>query len=169
MRIAVLKTERRLDTTNLRGLKIQAFGKGNDQPQKIAEIVGASVTGSSCWRNYAKFIEGRGFAQKDFYKTAVDWKGTTADALLRAVAEDYAMQGGFAIHVNYNALGEIVSASHFPVEFIRFEELDDQYRFRRLASHPDWGRRYTSLRPFRVKDIEWFWPFNPDRDEVMRE
>ncbi len=169
MKISVLKTERRLDTANLRGLKIQSFGKGNDQPQRVAEIVAASVTGSSCWRNYAKFIEGRGFAQKDFYKAVVDGRGTTMDGLLRAVAEDYALQGGFAVHVNYNAAGEIVSASHFPVEWIRFEQLDENFRFVRLASHPDWGRRYTALRPFRQSDVEWFYPFNPDPEEVFRE
>ena len=169
MKISRLKTERQLDTANNRGLKIQTYGEKNDQPQRTAEIVEASATASSCVNIYAKFIAGRGFADAAFYKRIVDSRGTTVDALLRAVAEDYARFGGFAVHVNYNGLYEVTTASHVPFEWLRFEELDDEFRFDRLAMHPDWGRRFTKLRPFRNKDIEFFHFFDPRPEVIGRE
>lgn len=169
MKASRLKTEPRLDTYNNKGLRIQSFGEFNDLPQRFAEIVVASATGTPCVEVYRKFIVGRGFAQEDFYKSVVDGRGTTADALLQSIADDYARFGGFAIHVNYNALYEIVSTSHVPLECIRFEELDEDFRFNRLAVHPDWGRRFTKLRPFRNKDIEWFHFFDPTPDTIDKE
>lgn len=169
MKVSRLQTEKRVDSYNNRGLKIQAYGEFNDFPQRIAEIVEASVTGNACVDVYTKFIVGRGFADADFYKAVCDSKGTTVDSLLQAVGEDYARFGGFAIHINYNALYEIVSASHFPFEWLRFEQLDENYRFNRLAAHPDWGRRYTKLRPFRQSDIEYFHFFNPDPEVIEKE
>lgn len=169
MKVSTLRTEKRLDAGNNKGLHIQIYGEQNDQPQRYAEIVAASATGSSCVETYRKFIEGRGFAQVEFAKTVVDSKGTTADALLRAVADDYARFGGFALHVNYNALHEVVSVSHVPLEFLRFGEADENLRFDRLALHPDWGRRFVKIRPFRPKDIEWFRFFDPDPEVIDRE
>lgn len=152
-----------------RGLHIQTYGEQNDYPQRVDEIVEASLTGSSCVRLYSKFIIGRGFSQEQFFKSVVDSKGNTVDTLLQSVADDLAKFGGFAIHVNYNALFEITSASHIPFEWLRFEELDEDCKFNRLALHQDWGRRYTKLRPFRQKDIEFFNFFNPDPDVIAKE
>ena len=162
MRIETFKTTKSYSSINNRSLKIQSYGEANDLPQKVMEIISASVTGSSCLDTYRKFIVGRGFNSEKFAGAIVNSKGDTADAVLKAVAGDYAEFGGFAIHVNYNALGEIVSVSHVPFENVRFESLDDDYRFDRLAVHQDWGKRNTSLRRFRNSDIEFFHIFNPD-------
>lgn len=169
MKVSRLQSEKRIDIINNRGLKIQSYGEKNDFPQRVSEIVEASVTGNSCVNVYKKFIIGRGFADADFYKAVCDSRGMTVDSLLDAVGDDLAHFGGFAVHVNYNALYEIISASHVPFEMLRFEELDKDYRFNRLAFHPDWGRRYTALRAFKNNDIEFFHFFNPDPDVIERE
>ena len=169
MRIETFKTTKSYNSVNNRSLKIQSYGGANDLPQKVMEIISASVTGSSCLDTYRKFIVGRGFNNEKFAGAVVNSKGDTADAVLKAVAGDYAEFGGFAIHVNYNALGEIVSVSHVPFENVRFESLDDDYRFDRLAVHPDWGKRNTSLRRFRNSDIEFFHIFNPDLRIIVDE
>lgn len=169
MRVSTLKATKRLDTYNDRGKKIQIYGENNDHPQRLQEIVEGSVTGSACVGIYAKFIAGRGFADADFYGMVTDSKGTTADELLTNVAKDYAMFGGFAIHVNYDANFEVCSASHVPFEWLRFEELDENYKFDRIALHPDWGRRFTKLRAFRQKDVQFFHFFNPDPEVIAKE
>ena len=102
------------------------------------EIVAASVTGSSCLDTYQKFIIGRGFNDKGFRDAEINSRGDTVSLLLTQVAQDYAEFGGFAIHVNWNALGEITALSHVPFEACRFEALDEDYRFDRIAVHPDW-------------------------------
>lgn len=161
MKVSALKTEQRVETTNDRILNIQQYGKRNDFPQRIMEIVGGSVTGQSCVDTYSKFIFGRGFAQEDFFRAVVNSRGDTADDVLRAISNDKAMFGGFALHVNYNALYEIVSVAHVPFEWLRFEKLDDNYKFEHIALHPDWGKRYQKLRRFKSSDIVWFDLYDP--------
>lgn len=161
MKVSRLKIERQVDTSLNRALGIQTYGEGNDYPQRVMEIVEASTTGSSCVDTYRKFIAGRGFASEAFSSTKVNRKGQTADDILRACAHDRALFGGFALHVNYNALYEIVEVMPVPLEWLRFGELDKDYSFNELAMHPDWGWRYTALRRFSKADIERFHFFAP--------
>lgn len=161
MKVSRLKTERQVDTSLNRALGIQTYGEGNDYPQRVMEIVEASTTGSSCVDTYRKFIAGRGFASEAFSCTKVNRKGQTAEDILRACAHDRALFGGFALHINYNALYEIVEVMHVPLEWLRFGELDKDYSFNELAMHPDWGWRYTALRRFSKSDIERFHFFDP--------
>lgn len=169
MIVSTLKSVKQVETVNNRSLGIQSYGESNDMPQKIAEIVNASVTGKACYENYRKFIYGRGFADSEFFGTIVNSRGDTADSVLLSVANDFAMYGGFALHLNYNANFEISSVAHIPFETIRFEALDDNYRFSRLALHPDWGKRNERLRRFKKDDIEFFNEFNPDPDVIAKE
>lgn len=169
MKLERLKTEKQLRTRNDRIYHIQCYGDQNDYPQKLMEVVGASITGGACVDQYGRFVFGRGFRQRDFYKAEVNGRGETADDLLESVARDLAMFGGFALHVNWNALYEVTSVAHVPFEWLRFEELDDDYEFRRVAMHKDWGRRYTNLRRFRSSDIVWFDFFNPDHEAIRQQ
>lgn len=169
MRIARLKTESREERYNHRLYGIQGWGERNDFPQRVAEIVEGSVTGNACVETYGKFISGRGFAEESFYTTTINETGATIDDLLREVAKDKAMFGGFAIHVNYNALGEVVSASHVPFEWVRFEALNDQHEWNRVALHPDWGGRCRNLFSFNKDDVEFYNRFNPEPSVIADE
>lgn len=169
MKLAILKTERQLQSRNDRLLGIQSYGERNDYPQKLMEVVGASITGGACVEQFGRFLFGRGFSQRDFFQAIVNPKGQTADDVLEHVARDFAMFGGFALHVNWNALYEITSVNAIPFEWLRFEALDADYKFNRVALHPDWGRRYTQLRRFRKADIEWFDFFDPDPKEIAQQ
>lgn len=169
MRIDSFKTQTGFDSTNVRAMRIQAYGDKNDVPQRIMEIVSASVTASSCLDTYQKFIIGRGFNNEEFRNTVVNSKGETVATLQRQISEDYAEFGGFAIHVNYNASYEISSLCHVPFETVRFESLDDDYKFNSLAIHPDWGKRNIKLKKFRQSDIVFFHFYNPDPAEIDRE
>ena len=169
MRASRLKTEKRVENANNKNLGIQTFGQDNDYPQRLIEVVDASPTGASCLSIYKKFIIGRGFAQADFYKAVIDSRGTTVDALLDLVDLDFARFNGFAVHVNYNALFQVVSVQHVPFEWLRFEQLDQDGHFNRIAMHPDWGKRNTALRKFNAKDIVWFNFFDPRPEVIERE
>lgn len=169
MKLAALKSETQLRTRNDKGLGVQNYGERNDYPQKLMEVVGASVTGGACVGQFAKFVFGRGFRAREFYKAVINAKGETADDVLNKVAHDLAMFGGFALHFNWNALHEITSVAHLPFEWLRLQALKDDYTFDKIAMHPDWGRRYTALRPFRQKDIVWFDFYDPEKiDEQVK-
>lgn len=169
MKLESLKTEKPLKTRNDRIYHIQMYGEQNDYPQKVMEVVGASITGGACVEQYGRFLFGRGFRQRDFYKAVVNWRGDRADDLLDAVARDLATFGGFALHVNWNARYEITSVAHVPFEWLRLGELDDDYNTNRIALHKDWGRRNTNLRRFRSQDIEWFDFFDPDHEAIRQQ
>lgn len=160
-KISAIKTESREERYNYRSYGIQGWGKDNDYPQRVGEIVESSITGKSCVEIYAKFIAGRGFAEESLYTTVVNEEGTTVDDILRSISKDYALLGGFALHFNYNALGEIVSISHIPMEWVRFETLDDNFEWSKVAIHPDWGHRADHLHRFLKSDIEFFYKFDP--------
>lgn len=169
MKVNRLTTEKRIDTAANRALKIQSYGQGNDYPQRVREVVEASITGLACVNTYRKFIAGRGFRAPELYDLVVNDYGQRVDGLLDRCADDYATFGGFAIHVNYNANYEIVEAQHVPLEWIRFRELDENYEFDGVRVHPDWGKRYLALRPFKAKDIVDIHLFDPNPAEIARE
>lgn len=169
MKLESLKTEKPLKTRNDRIYHIQMYGEQNDYPQKVMEVVGASITGGACVEQYGRFLFGRGFRQRDFYQAVVNGRGDRADDVLDAVARDLATFGGFALHVNWNALYEVTSVAHVPFEWLRLGELDDDYNTDRIALHKDWGRRNTNLRRFRSQDIEWFDFFDPDHEAIREQ
>ena len=103
MQVESFKTQQSYTSVNVRALGVQSYGENNDIPQRIMEIVAASVTGSSCLDTYQKFIIGRGFNDKGFRDAEINSRGDTVSLLLTQVAQDYAEFGGFAIHVNWNA------------------------------------------------------------------
>ncbi|MDR2065481.1 MAG: hypothetical protein LBP85_07235, partial [Prevotellaceae bacterium] len=169
MKVSVLKSALRSESRNDRSLGIQTYGESNDYPQRCEEIINISGTGSSCLGIYSKFINRQGFEDANFYKSKLNGKGQTTDYMLSRIANDYALYGGFAIHVNYNALYQIVEVQHVPFETVRFEKLNDNGNFNRLATHPDWGRRYQALRRFSKDDIKWFDFYNPDPHEIEKQ
>ena len=168
MKATVLKRDERYKQWNERSLGIQAFGEENDYPQRVIEIVNASGTGGACVDVYSKFISGKGFADKNLYKLIVNDNRQTADYLLNQVSKDFSY-GCFAVHVNYNANYQIVEIQHVPWETVRFEKLNDEGEFWKVATHPDWGKRQTELRKWKKTDIEFFDLYNPDPIEIERQ
>lgn len=165
MKVKVLKTDKRYESRNDRSLGVQTFGDNNDYPQQVQMIVSASGTGMSCVDVYAKFISGKGFFDTDFHKKVVNNDGQTNGYIIDQLSKDYAMFGGFALHVNYNANYKIVSLRNIPFEHIRFEKLDDNGQFNRVAIHDDWGRQFTQLKKWKKDDIDFIDLFNPNNVE----
>ena len=169
MKIKAIKSTPRLEPRNDRSLGVQTYGENNDYPQRVRDICGVSGTGKSCLRTYYKFINGRGFTDKGFYKAIINDEEQTTDYILSQISRDYAQYGGFALHVNYNGLYKIVTVQHVPFETIRFQKLDDNAHFEKVATHPDWARQNTALRPFKKEDIKWYDLFNPNPLEIEKQ
>lgn len=166
MKIGKLRKDTRFDTRTDKSLGIQTYGENNSYPQNIVEVVNASATGKPCVEVYSKFISGRGFADKKFYKKVVNHKGHTLDYILDEISKDYALFGGFSLHVNYNANYKVVSIQHIPFETVRFESMNDDGEFHRVALHPDWCKQLQKLRKWRKEDIDFINLFNPDPEQI---
>lgn len=125
-----------------RRFQMQRYGENNLYPQNLFAIVGASGTAMLCLNRYERFIEGYGLSEAT-EGIRCNRMGQTIDDILSLVAHDVAMFGGFALHVNYNVLGEVSEVQHIPFETCRLEEKDDAGHVAHILLHPDWQGNQT--------------------------
>ena len=171
MRLANLpKAEPALDPRFLRNLGIKSYDADNLYPQNVRNIVLNSKTGNGCLERYTDYIEGRGITSLPLAGFVVNLDGETLSDLHSLVSSDLAAHDGFAVHVNYDIDGGIVSLHHIPFENVRIEEPDEEGNIRRVALHPDWtGKLTRNGKPVRItKDtIDYLDVFNPDPAIVL--
>lgn len=163
MKVAKIQSSPSFRVKNNKALGIQNYDSGNDYPQKVEEIVRASGTGLSCVRIYAKFIYGHGFNDSVTAEVLANRRGETLDYILKRVCRDYAVYGGFAVHVNYNANYRITEMYHVPFEHCRFEARDrDTGLFDRIGVYDDWTHRDADRKAVKKENIDFIHFFNPD-------
>jgi len=168
----VKKPQRRFDTSYVSRFKMQSYGYDNLYPQNLARITEASGTAMLCLNRYSRFIEGYGFDSEILSALAMNFQGDTADDILRNAAQDLARFGGFALHVNYNVLGQVSSVSHVPFENCRLEETDDKGNVAHVLLHPDWTQKKTRNGKRLIvneNNIERINVFNPDPEIVLKQ
>ena len=166
----VKQTEPRVEYPNISNLGIHAYGYNNLYPQDIRAIVACSESASSCLNRYIQFIQGNGFKDVAFAETILNWEGETADDLLQLTADDLGNFNGFAFHINYDLLGNIVEIHHIPFENCRLCEEDENGSINKIAVFADWTgkkkRNGRSLKPTR-ETIDYIEVFNPDKLIVL--
>jgi len=161
----------RFDTAYYQRLNLQAWGNDNLYPQHLTRIAAASGTAELCLSRYCKFVEGNGF-RDGLAGYALNESGETADDILHLVAQDITRYGGFALHVNYNLLAEVVEINHVPFERCRLEECDDVGHVQHIISHPDWiGKKTRNGQRITVDEnhVEHFNVFNPNPEAVREQ
>jgi hypothetical protein len=133
----------------------------NAYPQRIMDIVHSSGCATRCVNEYGKFIEGQGFTDLFFYKAIVNGKQQSVDKILSKVARDKARYNGYALHVNYNALGQVIEVHHVPFEYCRLGDPNIPEYAGKIAVYTDWYRQRSTK--IKKEDIKWFNVFNPDK------
>jgi hypothetical protein len=102
------------------------WGVDDQRPQQLLGLLAASSTGKVCTTTKAKFIEGNGLKDADFYKAVINPRGQTMDALLRLLADREAKLSGHALLVNINLLGNPYSVYYLATKNVRLGiPLDD--------------------------------------------
>lgn len=166
----VKKSERRWDSKYNAALNIQSWDRDNLYPQRMLQLVLNSSTGSTCLERYQTFIEGNGFKDKDFADTIINRRGDTVDDIYKLIARDLALYHGFAIHVNYNLMCDIVEMQHVPFQDCRLEEEADDGSVIYINVHPDWeGKKTRKGKTILVdKDnVQKVYVFNPNKTVVL--
>lgn len=164
------KPEARVDVMYSSRMNMQTYGVDNLYPQNLMVITSASSTAKLCLYRYAEFIEGNGFVDIRMAEMVIDRKGGTGDDLLRAVCEDVAKYGGYALHVNYDVFCQVTEVQHVPFEQCRLEEEDNDGYVGHILVHPDWtGRKTRNGKPVRVdeKEVKRFNVFNPNAEVIL--
>lgn len=137
----------------------------NKYPQRVNDILNDSGTAKSCLRLFSKFIMGGGAVDKTFYKTKVNDTGLTVDKLIRKMARSLGKFEGFAIHVNYNGLGQKVDAHFIPFEYCRLCPIDSEEHAGKVAIYDDWGA--TKRKQFKKSELSYINIYNPNN--VLKE
>lgn len=166
MKISLIETDKRMDSSKSTSYGIQSYGADNDYPQRVQEILAASVTGGSCCNVYASFINGKGFIDEETSQQPCNREGERMDDLLHAISSDLANFGGFALHLNYNANHFVTSVHHIPFEHVRLGLPDESGRITNVKIHQDWGRRNTNIRAFKKEDIVEINLYDPTPDAI---
>lgn len=160
MRVSATKSAQRVERNQyLTSKKIKGYGKGNDYPQKILEIVNASGTAKVCMDIYVKFIEGAGFIDPVLSDTILNTNGERANSLLRKFAKDLKAFNGFACLAKYDYRAMPVEYYNIPFEHCRIELSGDLKYTGRIAVHPDWTN--ITGKVFNIDDVKFINRFDP--------
>jgi len=128
--------------------RIIPYDRDNLYPNKIKSIAQRSGTTMSAIGTLSAFISGEGFGGMD---TVVNRENQTLWDIVRHIANSRAMFGGFALHFNYNLLGQIIEINPINFESVRWSKCLTKY-----TVNPDWMRRSR-----RKEEIEYN-PFFPE-------
>lgn len=166
----VKKPQKRFDVRYLSTMNIQTYGKDNLYPQRMLELLNNSPTGKTCCNRYQTFIEGGGLKDKALADFICNRSRETVSELLHLVCIDLAQFHGFALHVNYDMMGQIVEVQHIPFEACRLEEEDDLGHVAFINYHPDWaGKKTRNGKRISVTNdnVQKIYVFNPNPFVVL--
>lgn len=127
------------------------YGEDNLYPQHIEDFYNNSPSFNQCASRLAEFLFGEGTNS-----TLIDNK------ILRAILRDYSIFNGFALHIQYNGLGDISAVSYVPFSSIRLGEQGENGKYTYCYYCADWSAIKTVNR-VRVKptvDKKKYWVFN---------
>ncbi len=168
----IKKGKKSYDVKYLASLGISAYDTDNLYPQHLSALIENSTYGKSCYLRYAEFIEGAGINAGNTAYSVINRRGDTVDDIIHYVAGDLAKFGGFALHLNYNGLGEVASVTHVPFENCRLCEPDDYGYVSKIAVHPDWSgwKTYNGQRiTVKEENVDYIIVFNLNQEKVLQE
>ena len=166
----VKKPQKRMDVRYLSTMNIQTYGKDNLYPQRMLELLNNSPTGRTCCNRYATFIEGGGLLDQKLAEFVCNRQRETVAELLHLVSLDLSQFRGFALHVNYDMMGQIIEVQHVPFEACRLEEEDDLGHVAYINYHPDWaGQKTRGGKRISVTadNVQKLYVFNPNPFVVL--
>lgn len=97
---------------------IMGYDLDNLYPNKCRTAVQRSAFTTAATNTFGKYVLGRIEMNADEYVNEDD----TLQDLLMNCAEDLAIFNGFAILLNYNMLGQVVSLEYVPFEYVRYNK-----------------------------------------------
>jgi hypothetical protein len=166
MKVAKLKTTaRRVDAYSVSD-RILKYSENNDYPQKVREVLQASPTGIGCMDIATRFVFGDGFKDKILANYIINSKGRKANQEVKRIISDFKTFGGFAFHVNYNALLEPIEIQHIPFEHCRIAITDNKEFSNQIAVHPNWTNK-EGLKKFKRDDIKYYPLYNSITEVII--
>lgn len=111
-----------------KALNIRKFGTDNLYPQNLKDLMRAECNLSRCVNRLATHLFGE-------YVPV----GLLDSDIVGAICDDMALFYGFALHVNYNGLGDINSVNYVPFESVRLCEQGSNGKYTQCYVCSDWA------------------------------
>ena len=156
----VIRVEKRYD--------IHINGQDNAYPTNMERLINSSPTAKSCAKTMAKFIAGAGFTvnfSDELYVGKNADGHLTLEDVLKQVAYSIAYQNAFALHFNYNLMGQITSVTPVPYKHLRFGLADTEGYKGKVVMYDNWD--YSKEQRIRKDKFVVFDVFN-SRKEVVQ-
>lgn len=143
-------------------LGIMKWGENNSFPQTLINLIEQSPCAKSAVSRTKKFYAGAGFEGED---EIVNNQGLTLKKVVSILAEDYAVFEAFAIHCNFNMLGQVTTINPMRIAELRFNEFDQLNYASKVGYHPNFGLnsevRKLITQTVTRGNIRWIDRFNP--------
>lgn len=163
MKATLSHTEKRIVVKKNGFNGIDSYDLDNNYPQRVRDIADNSGMATTCIKLYHSFLYGKGFQNVEFAKAKINRHRLTPDKLLLLNSENYSYNGGFAVHVNYNALYEKSEVNFHPFQTIRFTNQDSK-QYGKYAVYKDWGERNID-----ANKVNYINKYNPDPNIISNE
>jgi len=130
--------------------RIIPYDNDNLYPNKVKSIAQRSGSTMSAIQTLSSFVSGDGFP---YMETIINRENQNLWDICRHISLSKAMFNGFALHFNYNLMGQIVEIWPINFEAIRWDR-----DIKKLVYNPDWSRKYI----FKNKEVIYT-PFNHEK------
>jgi hypothetical protein len=164
MKIKLVDVDNRLSIKYNKVDGIYNWGEDNCYPQLVKSLINSSVTAKQCVDLNAKYIYGKGFefTQKvtDKNSLIINKKGLNINQLLRIVSREFSEQNNIFLHINYNALYEIISVDLLSSEDGRIGKGDSTGYAGKYIVYDNWDK--SKGKKIEKKDFNVIDKFNPN-------
>lgn len=171
MRIKLIDVDNRLSIKYNQVDGIHNFGDDNAYPSLIKSLIGSSVTAKQCVDINAKYIYGKGLefvdSVDDKSQLIVNKRGININQLLRITSREFSEQNNIFLHVNYNALFEVVSVDLLHVTDTRIGKADSTGYSGKYVNYNNWDK--SKGKKIERKDFNIIDKFNPNPTVIEKQ
>lgn len=160
MRIKLINADNRLSIKYNKTDGIHNWGDDNAYPSLVKSIIGSSVTAKQCVDLNSKYIYGKGFDFAKDIAPIVSKKGLNINQLLRIISREFSEQNNFFLHINYNALFEVISVDLLPSTDVRIGKTDSKNYNGKFVVYNNWDK--SQSKKIESKDFNLIDRFNPN-------
>lgn len=160
MRIKLAQVDNRLSIKFNKVDGVYNWGDDNAYPQLIKSLINSSVTAKQCSDLNSKFIYGKGYEFAQINAPIINKRGLNINQLLRIVSKEFSDQNNFFLHVNYNALFEVISVDLLHSTDVRIGKTDSTGYAGKFIVYDNWDK--SKSKKIEKKDFIVIDKFNPN-------
>lgn len=167
MKIKLVDVDNRLSIKYNKTDGVHNWGADNAYPSLVKSLTNSSVTAKQCVDINSKYIYGKGFEFAKEFAPIINKKGLTINQLYRIVSKEFSEQNNIFLHINYNALYEVISVDLISSEQVRIGSTDSTGYNGKFIVYDNWDK--SKGKKIEKKDFKVIDRFNPNPAIIERQ